>query len=529
MKFIEDAKLKIGVFLRERKERAHDKKARKPQDPPHVTTPLWLVQACKFAAWVATISLMYFLWLYTLDIARDRAESLHFTHVGAWVGDLLFWFPHIFGFAIIAFGIPYVAKIAIPTFVSLTWRQDPTAKVWSLIIAVAVSLVVISGTFTVQGHNIMERDRDAAVAVEQVQQGRAAIEGQIAAKEAELRSMMENRNAYLAQAASVGAAEWERSYIAQTAANDPQRDRIVRALGAARAADAVRAELSQLRQQAAASTAVASVQGEIVTERTGWIAQTLGWLEGVRAILLSFVMDIVALIMPLIALRLEQARNRQMGVEGSGWAPAGLRIEDLRDEEDIVPQPMKPAREVVTDAETGEELIRITPKPHWRKQKGKKQRIETNPDIPPDETGFTDSKRTAVTLGGEMEVPSVAEEMLPVATHGVQHGVQHEPEKRDPEGYEDVARPTLLNEPPHEQREDGERNQAGSSEDGVFGQPEPSEELFPIEEEYLEPTLPVSSEQVDEGNGENTENPADENQDEPREPETNPARMIAAE
>jgi hypothetical protein len=69
---------------------------------------------------------------------------------------------------------------------------------------------------------------------------------------------------------------------------------------------------------------------------------------------------------------------------------------------------MKPAREVVTDSETGEELIRITPKPHWRKQKGKKQRVETNPDIPPDETGVSQDggNRTAVTLAGEMELPA---------------------------------------------------------------------------------------------------------------------------
>lgn len=301
----------------------------KAPDPPGVTVPEWLVRATKFASWVATLSLIYFLWLYTLDIARDRAESMHLTHVGAWVGDWQFWFPHVIGFAAVAMGIPYVAKIAIPTFVSLRWDADPTAKAWALGIAVAVSIVVISGTFAVQGHTIMERDRDAAVAVEQVQQGRAVLEAQIASKQQELADMMNNRNAYLAQAASVGAEEWQRSYIDRTPENDPQRDRIVRALGAARAADAKRAEIAALREQLARSQGVASVQREVVTERTGWIASTLGWLEGVRAILLSFVMDIVALIMPLISLRLEQARNRQLGL-AAGIPQHPWMLEDKR-------------------------------------------------------------------------------------------------------------------------------------------------------------------------------------------------------
>lgn len=364
-------------------------------DPAHVTVPAWLVRAAKFASWVATLSLMYFLWLYTLDIAKDRAASLHLTQVGTWSGNVNFWFPYIIGFAIVAFGIPYVAKIAIPTFMSLDWRQNFWPKCWALVIALSVSLVVIAGTFSVQGDTLMERDRESAVAVEAVQQGRAATEARIAAITAELSEMMNNRNAYLAQAASVGAAEWERSYIAQArATNDARLPMIERALGAARAADNLRAERQRLQGELAAAPTIASVQGEVVTERTSWIADTLGWLEGVRAILLSLVMDVVALMMPWIALRLEQARNRQMGgVETSGWAPEGLRIEDLRDQPNVTPQPMDPPRETVHDADTGEELVRVQPKmrEYFRRKgkpkKGQPQRVELTPDLAPDERG----------------------------------------------------------------------------------------------------------------------------------------------
>lgn len=489
----------------------------KEADPPGVTVPEWLVKATKFAAWVATFALIYFLWLYTLDVARDRAEPLHLTHLGNWTGEMFFWFPHIIGFAVVAFGIPYVAKIAIPTFVSLSWRQDPTAKVWSLLIAVAVSLVVISGTFAVQGHTIMERDRDAAVAVEQVQQGRSVIEAQIESKRQELADMMNNRNAYLAQAASVGAAEWQRSYIDATPANDPQRDRIVRALGAARAADTVREEIEALRAQLAQAPAVASVQREVVTESTGWIASTLGWLEGVRAILLSFVMDIVALIMPLIALRLEQARNRQLGlvnsVEASGWAPEGLRIEDLRAQEPIERNTVKMETQVrATNAETGEEEVLVKPKPYWRKAKrGKPTPVEVTPEIPDDERGvrIDGGNRIAVGadgLGGVMEseaAPLPSADLSPVTRP------------------DDIAPDEALNSVQNDDAE-GATNGAVVSEQE---HPEPSE----MSEEDLAALYELAAsdpEQSVDSEAQHSE-AEQESEQEHNEPQTNPARLIA--
>lgn len=429
----------------------------KEADPPGVTVPAWLVRATKFASWVATFALIYFLWLYTLDVARDRAEALHLTRAGSWVGDLYFWFPHILGFAVVAFGIPYVAKIAIPTFVSLSWKDNFTAKVWSLIIAVAVSLVVISGTFAVQGHTIMERDRDAAVAVERVQNSRAAIEAQIAAIDADLETAMNNRNAYLAQAASVGAiggaAEWERSYVEQArASGDPRLPMLERATGAARAAEAAVARREALRAQLAQAPAVASVTREVVTEQTGWISQTLGWLEGVRAILLSFVMDIVALIMPLIALRLEQARNRQLGLvnspETSGWAPEGLRIEDLRAQDPIPKNTVQMETQVrATNAETGEEEVLVKPRPYWRKAKrGKPTPVEVTPEVPPDETGVRQDggNRIAVGadgLGGVMESAEAEEghDRPHDAVNGSESHGDTEGRDGDPHGHSDNA------------------------------------------------------------------------------------------
>jgi hypothetical protein len=331
--------------------------------------------------------LVYFLWLYTLDIARDRAGALHLTHVGTWIGDAQFYFPYIVGFAIVAIGIPYVAKIAIPTFMALDWRTALWPKLWALFLAVAVSFVVVAGTFTVQGDTLLERDRASAVAVSQAEQGAAVLGARIASKEAELRSMMENRNAYLAQAASVGAAEWQRSYIDRTPPGDYQRDRIVRALGAARAADSLRAEISALREQAATQTTVAAVAARVTTERTSWIADTLAWLEGARAMLLSLVMDVVCLIMPWIALRLEQSRVKQLAVSSETRETLDERsmLEDLRNQPPIEAEPMRPPRMTVTDAETGEkvDVVRVRAREHWRKvPRGKRVKVEVDaPDI----------------------------------------------------------------------------------------------------------------------------------------------------
>lgn len=314
------ARLRAGQMWREHREKQEEQRA---SEPAGVTVPARLVRAAKFASWVATISLMYFLWLYTLDIARDRSADMHITRAGTWTGEIQFWFPYVFGFAIVAFGIPYVAKIAIPTFMSLNWRGNFWPKLWALIIALAVSLVVIAGTFAVQGDQLMERDREAAVAVEGVQQERAAIEAQIAGITDDLRSSTEGGSTQ-AQAARVGMLagsveaareQWTNSYVLPAErARDPNTERIRRATGSAEAAAAAVARREALRQQLATTTTVAAVQGEVVTERTGWIADTLGWLEGVRAILLSLVMDVVALMMPWIALRLERARNRQLGM-----------------------------------------------------------------------------------------------------------------------------------------------------------------------------------------------------------------------
>ena len=162
-----------------------------------------------------------------------------------------------------------------------------------------------------------------------------------------------------------------------------------------------------------------------------------------------------------------------------------------------MPQPMKPAREVVTDAETGEELIRITPKPHWRKAKGKKQRVETAPDIPPDEKG--------VEADGGGRIGSVASEPLEENRTGDADALQP-PEAGDDEP---VAVAVSQPEPPPEEPSD------------EIPELTPEQELALAEEASPQPSEPVSDE---------TEQPAEEESQEPAQddPPVQPRALLAA-
>ena len=542
LKFVDDVKLKAGVWLRERKERAEEKKAASV-DPVGVTIPLSLVRSAKLAAWMAYFSLVYFLWLYTLDIARDRAASLHLTHVGGWIGEIQFYFPYIVGFAVVAVGIPYVAKIAIPTFMSLNWRDNFWPKLWALFIAAAVSLVVIAGTFTVQGDTLMERDRDAAVAVEGVQQGRAAIEAQIQGITDDLRASTEG-NSTQAQAARVGMlagsveaarAQWTNSYVLPAErSQDANLERIRRATGSAEAAAQAVARREALRQQLATSTTVASVQEHVVTERTGWIAETLGWLEGVRAILLSLVMDIVCLIMPWIALRLEQARNRQM-MTGRDLHPS-MVLENHSGEPSIVDLgPGEAARAVFASGGTREEAEEAAREA--AKVGTKKRRYEdlAGQDI----TEFVDK-------GGKMVAmpkrdPSTGKFVGKVSVTGEapkpdERGVEVDGGNRTGSIAESINDLGMISTAAEGVVERGQQQATGDEEDNNDGnrnaEPEIGDEVVAIPESGVAPSFTANDQpdlpEVTPDLEAFLNAPAEQEQQE-REPETDPAKLIAAE
>jgi hypothetical protein len=320
-------------------------KPERPADPPGVI-PESLVRSAEIASWLAFAALVYFLWLYTLDIAKDRAAALELENVGPFMGlGLDFWFPYIVGFGIVAIGIPYVAKIAIPVFMSLSWRGQAWPKAWALVIALSVSSVIIAGTFAVQGDALIERDRGSAVAVEEVRQGRAALEARIQARTDDLDRLTapdDDTPNMQQMAARAGEQAWaERVAVAQ-AQQSTSALAIERALSDARAADRIRADIEALRVEMATAPTEAAVSATVEGASGTVVSGMLAWVETYRAILLSLVMDIVCLMMPWIALRLRQARDAQL----AGQAPPsvepitdeGHMIPDLRGEEPAEPE-----------------------------------------------------------------------------------------------------------------------------------------------------------------------------------------------
>lgn len=363
---------------------AFPKREPREPDPPGVI-PAWLPVQLKALSWLATAGVFYVLWLFSLSAAKDAAAALNITHAGTWTGQLLFYFPVVFGYLLIALVVAWTGKVAIPAFVSLTWKENAWPKAWMLLIVVAVSAVIVAGSITVQTETRFESNRESAVKIEEVGQGRAALEAQKAQAEKELQTMMDNRNAYLAQAASVGAIEWQKSYIDPLAPNDPQRDRIVRALGAARAADAKREEIRALTAQIAAAPTVASVQKRVtVGEADDAMGRFVDWLGSIRSILLAILQDIACLLLPWIAMRTEQARQRQLEALRPQVATVdeSFMIPDLRAQAPVTPQPMEPVMEAYD--ENGERLV--FRKGHYAKKARRGKAKESDRPVPLSDT-----------------------------------------------------------------------------------------------------------------------------------------------
>jgi hypothetical protein len=153
--------------------------------------------------------------------------------------------------------------------------------------------------------------------------------------------MVENASAYVRTAASMSPTAYE-AFLAERE-GDWQYDRLASYRATSVDAQRLRDEISALREQQARQTVASEVVGRVDTQGTSWIGATLDWLEGARAILLSLVMDLVCLIMPWIALRLEQARAQQLqgAPMAAAAAPSPLvdedhMIPDLRGQEPVV-------------------------------------------------------------------------------------------------------------------------------------------------------------------------------------------------
>jgi hypothetical protein len=386
------ARLRAGQILRERKERIEEKRAEKRDMAPSQGAPLIWVW---FLAIIAVSTLIGSTWMLvvfiagsvgTVDWAIDWRAG-NDGQPGRWI-----WYAEATVHLIIGVGLAcFCLGIAAFNAVWLHIRHYLHGLFLGVVTAlgIATAVFMVAGAIVTQQWGTDARTRDQIANVGTAQAGVAAINAEIASIETEMaRLCAPNLTTYQAQACRSGEIAWAERTETARRQNDAQLGGIERAMADARQGDRWRARLLELRQEAAVAT-VQTVEAETATVvSTGWMATFARVLEDIRKPFIAVLGELLAMTMFGVALAAWRSRQPyKVASRDSGWAPEELQIEDLRADEAIKPQPMKPPREVVTDAETGEELVKITPKPHWRKTKGKKQRVETQPVILPDETG----------------------------------------------------------------------------------------------------------------------------------------------
>jgi hypothetical protein len=523
------ARLRAGQMWREHRERAEEKRTSAAMTSEHGHGRFFLLHVPAIATICAAIVEWYWAILFCIE-ATGHIDWNYETSVGTATAAAASWnfafsthWPVFAGLVLATLPIVMLSMVWLPVQFAMRgagrWRRGTVIMVGVM----ANILVIVSGT-VVMNHNRQDQVREAVVVEQSAAQGRAAIDARLAFEQEQLRLALTNTNPYLNQAASVGAEEWERSYVAQArATNDPRLPQLERALGAARAADERRANIERLTiERATAAPEAASAAN--VTDTVGAELNTFAqYVEVWRPPFIAVLATLIGIFGSWWVLALMQGLNPR-DVMRSGWADEAHRIEDLRDQPSVVPEPMKAPREAIFDGETGEELAPVNyPKFRKKPQKGKRVKIEITPDIPPSETG--------VDHDGGRRVGSAA------ATG--EQAPQEPDHKREPEP---VDNPNL-----------GSEMETGTVSVGpIEDQNEPSTDpLETLSEEELDVLLALESAANEQGepngDGGDTEQDDDqvepevaekaaeesaenlEHQDEPRtEPETDERRMIAA-
>lgn len=521
MKFFNDARLRAGTILREWKEKQEAKKAlHSATHSEHGHGRFFLLHVPATATICAAIVEWYWALLFCIE-ATGHVDWNYETSTGSNQASEALWnfafsahWPVLLGLVCATVPIVMLSMVWLPVQFAMRgtgrWRRG-TVILCGLLANV---LVIVSGT-VVMNYNRQEQVREALVVEQTADAQRTMLTANVDDLRGELDTLMNHRSTYVATAASVGATAYERDYVSQArASNDPRLPLLERALGSARRADELRDQIRQARAQVAQAAPVAAAQAN-VEDTVGRELNTFAqYVEVWRPPFVAVICTLIGIFGAWWTLALLQGLNPR-DVLRSGWADEGHRIEDLRDQEPIAREPMKPPREVVTDAETGEELVRVReskPRDYWRKvKKGKPQRVEVTPEPLPDETGFQDKSRTAVTLAGEMEVPGSAPDQ----------GDESDGEQAKSDDVRDVTEQTY---------ETGAEGEAEGEANEPIAHPTLSEEQESELAAFLQSETPVDEQSPEQSEQTSAEPDQQSEHVEPREePETDPGRMIAAE
>lgn len=390
------ARLRFGAWNRERRERAAEKRASALQSE-HGHGRFFLLHVPATATICAAIVEWYWALLFCIE-ATGHIDWNYETAFGSQTSAQALWnfafsahWPVLAGLVCATVPIVMLSMVWLPVQFAMRgtgrWRRGTVILVGIL----ANVLVIVSGT-VVMNYNRQEQVREALVVQETAAANRGAIQAQIDAVSADLARLTDRRinNEYAATAANVGAEAYRAQYMSEEALRrspEQRRDIIVRALGAAERADALRAERTALFQQLAQAPTEAAVAANVEDTVGRELNAFAQYVEVWRPPFVALICTLIGIFGAWWVLALMQGLNPR-DVLRSGWADEAHRIEDLREQEAVTPQPMDKPREAVFDAETGEELVPV--KATWRrkpKRKGKAEQVEIAPEIPPDETG----------------------------------------------------------------------------------------------------------------------------------------------
>lgn len=346
---LESLRLRVGAWNRERKERAAEKKAERAAHlHPAAAQLLW----CVLLTMVGVAALSGSTWMLLVFIAGsvghvDWSSTYAATEAGVtanhWTFEMdIHW--------LVAVGL-FLFCLAIAIF-NATWleaRKHLQDIIKNIVTALGcvVALFMVSGAVVVQQRGTDLRARDEVIAAQTAQVGANEAAARLAYAQQRLREMRSNPNSYMAQAASVGAAEWEHTYIAQArASNDPRLPMIERALGAARAADAQEAEIARLTV-ATAGAQTQTVQAAAVTvHATGFMAPVTAFLEDLRKPLTAVLGELLALTAFGFALAAWRSRRAP---EGYGSIPQHQYMIEDHVGEEVVIGTASPAREAARE------------------------------------------------------------------------------------------------------------------------------------------------------------------------------------
>lgn len=501
--WLKEQQLKVGVWRRERQERAAEKKAARIREHGGHDSRFWLLSLPAAATLCAAFVEVYWAILFCIE-ATGHLNSNWATAMGSEVPTTGSWdfafsanVPVLTG--LVAATVPIVIWSMVWLPVQMKARGHGRYRRITMIVAglLANALVIISGT-VVMNHNRQGQVREGLVVEQTAAQGRAAIDARLGVVQAELGRITDpGMTTNEARAARAGVAGWQ-TYVREATTDRgvpaADRQRIARAMGSAEAADTLRARIEALtveRAQAAPEAASAAVVQDDVGVGLNTFAQ---YAAVYRPPFVALLCTIIGIFGAWWWVGLSEAMNLH-SVSLSGWAREDQRIEDMRDEPEVPARPMKPPREVVTDADTGEELMRV--QSHWRKlKKNKPQRVEIPPIVLPDEAG-------TVNDGGDDGLRSAG---LVAPENG----------NVDQEAKADAS-PDAQNQPDGVQHDET---------------PEEPSELTEEEAEAMLAELDIDNDpQENVESGEPDEKDDDHEQPAPpaHEPETNPSRLIAAE